>query len=203
MESDELLIGRVKQHDLDALADYLVACRKSLSAFIDRQLGAALRRKIEVDDILQEVSAEAVRSLAETEFDHRDPFGWLCQLAERRIIDAHRHYFAAQKRNALREVPLGSPGADSQHAGLIDVLAASFTTATQALSRKEREIHLMAALATLPQEQREALQLRYVEGLPSKDIAERLGKSDGSVRVMLTRALARLQQMLAGESPPR
>jgi RNA polymerase sigma-70 factor, ECF subfamily len=202
-EIDDELTGRVKQHDLAALAEYLVLCRKPLSAFIERQLGAALRRKIEVDDILQEVSVEAVRSLSDADFVHRDPFGWLCQIAERRIIDAHRRFFGAQKRDAGREVPLGTPGADSQHAGLIDVLAASFTTATQALSRKEREVRLMAALATLPPEQRDALRMRYVEGLPSKEIAGRLGKTDGSVRVMLTRALTRLQQMLTGEVPPR
>jgi len=32
--------------------------------------------------------------------------------------------------------------------------------------------------------------------LPSKEIAQRLGKSDGSIRVMLTRSLARLQELL-------
>ncbi|MBI3838584.1 MAG: sigma-70 family RNA polymerase sigma factor [Planctomycetia bacterium] len=203
MESDDKLISRVRQHDLAALAEYLVVCRKPLSAFIERQLSAALRRKIEVDDVVQEVSVEAVRSLSQANFDHRDPFGWLCHIAEQRIIDAHRRYFGAQKRDAGREVPLGSPGADSQHAGLIDLLVVSITTATQALSRKEREVRLLEALATLPREQREALRMRYVEGLSSKDIAERLGKTDGSVRVMLTRALARLQQILGPDDAPR
>ena len=144
---------------------------------------------MEVEDIFQEVSVEAVRSLPEADFEHRDPFGWLCQIAERRIIDAHRRFFGAQKRDAGREVPLGSPGGDSQHAAIIDLLVASMTTATQALSRKAREVRLIEALATLPEDQREALRLRYIEGLPSKEIAERLGKTDGSVRVMLTRAL--------------
>jgi RNA polymerase sigma-70 factor, ECF subfamily len=200
---DDKLVSRVKQHDLDALAEYLILVRKPLLAFIERQLGAGLRRKIEGDDVFQEVSVEAVRSLAEADFEYRDPFGWLCQISERRIIDAHRRFFGAQKRDAGREVPLGSPGGDSQHAGLIDLLAASLTTATQALSRKGREIRLLEALATLPEEQREALRLRYVDGLPSKEIAERLGKTDGSVRVMLTRALARLQQILGPEDAPR
>jgi RNA polymerase sigma-70 factor (ECF subfamily) len=122
---------------------------------------------------------------------------------KKRTAFARSVFFGAQKRDAGREVALGSPGADSQHAGLIDVLAASFTTATQALSRKEAEVRLMTALATLPPEHRDALQMRYVEGLPSKEIARRLGKTDGSVRVMLTRALTRLQQMLSGGGPPR
>ena len=203
MSDDEALIARVKGHELAALADYLVAVRKPLSAFVERQLGAALRRKVEVEDIYQEVSVEAVRSLAEADFEHRDPFGWLCQIAERRIIDAHRRYFGARKRDAGREVPLGSPGGDSQHAAIIDLLVASMTTATQALSRKAHEVRLIEALSTLPEDQREALRLRYIEGLPSKEIAERLGKTDGSVRVMLTRALARLQQILGPDDAPR
>jgi RNA polymerase sigma-70 factor (ECF subfamily) len=43
------------------------------------------------------------------------------------------------------------------------------------------------------------LRLRYIEGLPSKDIAERLGKSDGAVRVMLTRSLSKLHDLLGPE----
>jgi len=41
-----------------------------------------------------------------------------------------------------------------------------------------------------------ALRLRYVEGLPSKQIAQQLGKTDGAVRVMLTRSINRLQAIL-------
>src|SRR5262249_19040407 len=137
------------------------------------------------------------------EFEHREPFGWLCQIAERRIIDAHRRFFGAQKRDAGREVPLGNPGGDTRHAGLIDLLVASMTSATQAFSRKGREAKLLEALSALNEEQREALKLRYLEGLPSKDIAARMGKTDGSVRVMLTRALDKLQQILGPENAPR
>ena len=55
---------------------------------------------------------------------------------------------------------------------------------------------MMVALDSLPTEQRDALRMRYLEGLPSKDIAERLKKTDGAVRVMLTRSLAKLQELL-------
>jgi RNA polymerase sigma-70 factor (subfamily 1) len=200
--SDEL-IARVKQRDLPALAEFISANRKPLAAYIERQLGTALRRKIEVEDIVQEVSVEAVRALSDAEFEHREPFSWLCQIAEHRIIDAHRRFFGAQKRDAGREVSLGLSGDDSRHAAILDLLVASLTTPTQALSRKGHELRLLQALGTLPDEQREALRLRYLEGLPSKEIAERLGKSDGSVRVMLTRALSKLQQILGPEEAPR
>ncbi len=201
--SDTELAERVKQHDLAALADYLQAMQKPLLVYIERQLGVALRRKVEVDDIYQEVSVEAVRALDLAEFEHREPFSWLCQIAEQRIIDAHRRFFGAQKRDAAREVALGTPGGDSQHAAVIDLLVASLTSPTQALSRKGREARLYEALAGLPADQQEALRLRYLEGLPSKEIAQRLGKSDGAIRVMLTRSLDRLQQILGPDDAPR
>ena len=202
-DDENRLAERVRAHDLAALAEYLSTKRKPLAAYVERELGTALRRKVEVDDILQEVSVEAVRSLPEVEFDHRDVFSWLCQLAERRIIDAHRHFFGAKKRDAGREVPLGSPGGDTQHAAIVDLLVVSMTTATQALSRGQKELHLLAALGKLTSEQREALRLRYVEGLPSKEIAAKLGKTDGAIRVMLTRSLGQLQKLLDPEDAPR
>src|SRR5262245_15451563 len=84
---------RLASHDAGALGEFLQARRAPLLAFIERQLGAALRRRVEPEDVFQETSAEAVRSLPGADFSQRDPFGWLCQIAERRIIDLHRRHF--------------------------------------------------------------------------------------------------------------
>ncbi len=200
--SDDV-VARLKRQDADALAEFLQSHRPQLMAFIERQLGTALRRKVEPDDIFQETSAEAVRALPTTDLGDRDPFSWLCQIAERRIIDLHRRFFDAQKRDAGREVPLGSSGGtDSQPAGLINMLVASMTTPSQAFSRNVREAKLNEALLKLPDEQREALRMRYVENLPSKQIADKLGKTDAAVRVMLTRSLKKLQDLLGDDAAP-
>jgi RNA polymerase sigma-70 factor (ECF subfamily) len=201
-DEHEQLAERVKARDVAALAEYLDAKRKPLSAYIERELGSSLRRKVEVDDIVQEVSIEAVRSLGDMNLAERDVFSWLCQIAQHRVIDAHRRFFGAQKRDARRELPLGNSG-DTQHAGIIDLLVVSMTTPTQALSRDQKEVHLLTALGKLSDEQREALRLRYIEGLPSKEIASRLGKTDGAIRVMLTRSLGQLQKLLGPENAPR
>jgi RNA polymerase sigma-70 factor (ECF subfamily) len=193
------LIDRLRQRDSQALAEFLVDRQPQLLAYIERNLGPALRTKLEPEDILQEVSAEAVRSLGSMEWTDRDPFGWLCQLAQRRIVDAHRRFFGAQKRAANREVSLATPIGGTSRKELIDMLVASMTTASKVFSRNQKQIKLEAAMQNLPEEQREALRLRYVEGLASKEIAQRLGKSDGAVRVMLTRALDRFQKLLGGE----
>ena len=75
------------------------------------------------------------------------------------------------------------------------------TTPSQAFSRDQKQLRMLAALDTLPDEQREALRLRYLIGLPSKEIAQKLGKSDGAVRVMLSRGLSRLQDLLPDDAP--
>src|SRR5947209_8175875 len=120
--SDELTT-KIRQRDAEALAAFIEAHRPQLMSFIERQLGTALRRKVEPDDVFQEASAEAVRALPTAELGDRDPFSWLCQIAERRIIDLHRRFFGAQKRDAGREVSLGAPrGGETEQAGLINLL---------------------------------------------------------------------------------
>jgi RNA polymerase sigma-70 factor (ECF subfamily) len=201
MSADDDLKKRLAAHDSAALGELLQVKRAPLMAFIERQLGSALRRRVEPEDVLQETSAEAVRSLPGTDLSQRDPFGWLCQIAERKIIDLHRRHFGAQKRDAGREVPLGSSGGDTHAPGLINMLVMSMTTPSQAFSRNARELRLADAIARLPPEQRDALRMRYVENLPSKQIAENLGKTDAAVRVMLTRSLKKLQELLGDDAP--
>jgi RNA polymerase sigma factor (sigma-70 family) len=118
------------------------------------------------------------------------------RFANEKIIDAHRRYFTTQKRAAAREAAL--PAEDQTGGGLANLLVASMTTPSRAFSRDQNQLQMLAALDSLPNEQREALRLRYLIGLPSKEVAKKMGKSDGAVRVMLTRSLTRLNEMLTG-----
>jgi RNA polymerase sigma-70 factor (subfamily 1) len=195
-DSDDALVERIRGGDADALAEYINERRPQLIAFIERNLSDAMRRKVEPDDLLQEVSVDCVRSIGDIDLSERDPFSWLCHVAERRIIDAHRKFFGTQKRDAGREVPLGTPGGETGQAAIIDLLVASITSPSQAFSRDQKQIRMLAAIETLSQESQEAIRMRYVEDLPTKEIAQRLDKSDVAVRVMLTRTIQKLQQML-------
>lgn len=197
----DALIVRIRTGDAESLATYIEEHRRQLLAYIERQLGAALRRKVEAEDIFQETSADAVRSLSSMDLSERDPFSWLCQIAERRIIDAHRRFFDAQKRDAGREVALGQGGgSDTQPGGLINLLVASMTSPSQAFSRNAREARVQEAVGQLAEEQREVLRLRYVEGWPTKQIADHVKKTDVAIRVMLTRTVQKLQEMLGEEA---
>lgn len=183
--------------DTTTLGEFIQTHRLQLLAYIRRNLGAALARKVEVDDVLQEITLEALRRVSELATLDRDPFGWLCQIAEYRLIDIHRRYFGTKKRAAHREVELNAPGQDTRQTPLINLLIASLTTPSQAFSRDDKEFRLQAMLSSLPEESRQALHFRYVDGLATKEIAERMGKSDGAVRVLLTRSLQKLQSLLA------
>lgn len=201
-DSDTALVQRIKSGDGEALASYITQRSPQLLSFIEKRMSDALRRRVEASDILQELTTSAWQSLAGVEWGDREPFGWLCQQAERRIIDAHRRHFGAQKRAAGREVNLSagaSPGGDDGR-GMADLLAASMTSPSAVLSRQQKEFHMLQALDSLPQDAREALRMRYVDGLPSKEIAQKLGRTDGAVRVLLTRSLQKLQEILSHNS---
>ena len=166
-------------------------------------MAPALRRKIESKTSCRKSASKPCGHLPEAELGDREVFSWLCQLAERRIIDAHRRFFAAQKRDAGREVPLGTPGGDTQHAAIIDLLVASMTTPTQALSRNMKEVRLLEALATLPEDQREALRLRYLEGLPSKGHRRPAGQKRRFGAGDADAGPGPAQQMLGPDAMPR
>ena len=194
------LLEQIRSGDAEAFVEYAESKRPALQAFVKRKLSDALKRKVEPEDVVQEAIISAAGSFDQMDLSERDPFSWLCHLAERRIIDAHRRFFGAQKRAADREVGLHAPIGDGERGGFVDLLVASLTSPSQAFSREQREFRMLAAIGELPEDARTALQLRYVEGLPSKEIALRLGRSDAAVRVLLTRSLGKLQKMLRNDT---
>ena len=62
----------------------------------------------------------------------------------------------------------------------------------QPFGSRAKQALMQDAIQQLPEDYREALRLRYVENLPSKEIAAKLAKTDAAVRVMLTRSLRKL-----------
>lgn len=186
----------VRSGDTDALGRLLEVYAPRLRNFVQRQMSTALQQKLDPDDVLQEVSISCMRSLPDIELSDREPFAWVCQVAKRRIIDAGRRFQGTDKRSLAREKRLVG-GSETGKAGLVEMLVASITSPSQAFSRDQREFRLQQAIEQLPAENQEALRLRYVDALPTKEIAARLNKSDGAIRVMLTRSLKKLQALLA------
>lgn len=181
----------------DDLARYIESERGRVLAYILKNLGPALKKKIEPEDIFQELCVTALAAPEQFDVEGREPFKLLCQIAEQRIIDSHRRLVAAQKRSAERERSIDQPLPTGQGA-FIDLLVASLTSASQAFSRNQKEFQLMLAMESLTDEQREAIRLRFVDGWSTKEIAEKFGKTDGAVRVLLSRTISQLQTLVNG-----
>ena len=58
---------------------------------------------------------------------------------------------------------------------------------------------LLNALSRLPEDQRRMLELRYVVGLSTKETADAIAKSEVATRVGLSRAFARLKELLVDD----
>ncbi len=196
--SDEQLVEAIRDGDSKATAIYLHRCRLPLLSFIVKQMSDSLKRKVEAEDILQEVATNAVQNVGEVDFTDKDPFGWFCEIAKRRIVDVQRK-FSAKKRSADREVGIFG-GGSNENTGLVNLLVASITSPSAAFSRQQKEFRLLEAMNQLNDEQQKVLKLRFGDGLPSKEIASEIGKSDGATRVLITRSLKKLEGILAANS---
>lgn len=205
METDEnCLIEDVRKRVPEALAEYIHRNRSPLIGFLRTITGDRLLGMVELEDLLQEVSTAAIQGLATAPFDEYEPMQWLQQLARRRVVDAHRFHFDAQRRDAGRQQSLHAPNDGGANAvGLEQLLIASMTSPSAAFSQDVRLNRLHEAIGKLSEEQRTVVRMRYIDGLPTKQIAEQLGKNDVAVRVLLSRCMRTLEELLKDVKPDR
>src|SRR5437879_9126906 len=93
---------------------------------------------------------------------------------------------------------------ESEHAfdrssGLLDRgLVAPQSSPSQQAARREQAVLLANALGELPDDYREVIVLRHLEGLTFPEVARRMERSLDSVEKLWMRALVRLRQLLGG-----
>jgi RNA polymerase sigma-70 factor, ECF subfamily len=166
--------------DTEQLVERLAAGeREALAAFFDRYAGRvhALAMRIlsdadEAEDVVQEVFVQVWRDAARFDAQRGTPQAWVCTIARSRALDRLR------RRTARREDPPESaPGASTA-------------------SSTADEIAVRQALGELPEEQREALELAYYEGLTQSEIALRLAAPLGTIKTRMRSGLLRLRSRL-------
>ncbi len=118
---------------------------------------------------------------------------WLYAAALFKVSERRRRWLA-DKRIVPRQA---LPEADTSQ---LDALFLSLSTPSEAAALRERMERLRSAFGRLSEEQRRIILLARLEGLPHREIAARLGVSEGNSRVLLARALAHLAR-LADEEP--
>ena len=161
-------------------------------AFVRLRMDAELRAREASCDLVQSVCRELLARVDDFELKNEVAFrSWLFTSALNKIRDRHR-YWHRDRRDVRRE-----EAADAEQS--VDVLQQQYgtlmTPSMQASAREEVE-RLEACFDTLPDDYREVVTLARVVGLPHAEIAERMGRSVGAVRMLLGRALRELAQKL-------
>lgn len=177
-----------------ALDRLLLDSYGKLLARVDQKLPAELRSVISPEDIIQDVFSQAFRGIAGFQPDGDDAFyRWLTAISDNRVVDAVRAHNAA-KRGGGRAAAEG-PGRSSVVA-LIDLLAVNEWTPSRSAGGHEASAAIQVALAGLKGEYREALELRYLEGLSVADTAARLGKTEPAIHKLCSRGLQALRESM-------
>jgi RNA polymerase sigma-70 factor (ECF subfamily) len=65
--------------------------------------------------------------------------------------------------------------------------------------RHEQLLQLSAALAQLPEDQRQALEMHYLEGCTVPAVAEQMDRTERSVAGLVRRGLQALRQLMADQ----
>jgi RNA polymerase sigma-70 factor (ECF subfamily) len=158
--------------------------------------GDALAARVDDSDIVQETLLKATQSIGQFAGTAEPQWrAWLRTTAEREGYRQMRLHLDADRRAVAREV---RPAADDSLTGsrpLDDWLARTLTTPSLAAIRGERAAWLGETLAMLPDDYREVLVWRHLEGLEFPEIGARMDRSAGAVRVLWVRALKRLRQV--------
>ncbi|HYT90864.1 MAG TPA: sigma-70 family RNA polymerase sigma factor [Gemmataceae bacterium] len=193
------LLDQARAGDAQALQALLQRYREYVRLLVRCRAAGRLQARVDGSDLVQETLLRAAQNIQQFRGASEEEWcAWLARIAEREVIHQVRHHLGAAKRAASREQSLPALPDDSGNGAsrLERWVAKSQTSPSLAAMRKERAILLAEALARLPADHREVLILRHLEGLDFAEVALRMNRSSGAVRVLWTRALKKLREEL-------
>jgi RNA polymerase sigma-70 factor (ECF subfamily) len=170
LESDLVrrAVARAKSGDTGALHFLYVRFADDVCSYVR----GIVRDGHEAEDVTQNVFAKLMTAIRRYE-EREVPFAaWITTVARNLALDHVR----ARRQIPVEEVRMRDEGYDQ--------------------TGFDRSQSLRAALRRLPEEQREVLVLRHIVGLSPREIAERLGKSEGSIHGLHHRGRGALKASL-------
>jgi RNA polymerase sigma-70 factor (ECF subfamily) len=195
-EAASQLIRRCRAGEERARAELFDRYQTYLHILAQAQLGRHLRTKCDPSDIVQQTMLEAHRDFASFHGNQEgELLAWLRRILAHNLFNETRH-FAAQQRDAAREVSFEQMRTDIDRSSLAltQCLAANTPSPSQLAEQRESAVRVAQALAHLPQDYQTVLLLRIFEGLSSEEAAQRMQRSPGAVRMLQMRALTALRQ---------
>lgn len=191
--------------DPHSISNLIIDHRIMVESIVRREAGIVLLRFESLDDLVQGVAQEAVRSTGAFQYEGYDAFvGWITVLA-RRFLSGRRDYWLAHKRNPGQILRLTFTGAGSIPVERRELADTATGPATFAF-RREQLILATRALAMLLPRDREIVTW-LADGADTREIAARLAVTLDAAEKARTRALDRLRKTFAilgkaGNSPP-
>jgi RNA polymerase sigma-70 factor (ECF subfamily) len=143
-----------------------------------------LHNPCEAEDIVVEVFSEVWRRADRYHPERARPIAWLLTLVRRRAIDRYRErrsYEKAGERLARENHMDGAPPLNG--------------TGEQVRLSDLRKL-LQYALAKLPETQRQAVSMAYLEGLTQREISERTGTPVGTIKTRLELGLRKMRDRI-------
>jgi RNA polymerase sigma-70 factor, ECF subfamily len=144
-----------------------------------------LRDRPAAEDLLQEVFLQVWREAQNYNAQRGSPEAWLITITRSRGIDKLRSI----RRRDKSFVPMERPSGKSYDAEVESGAAAA-----------EARITVNSALARLPDNQRQMLELAYFDGLSQTEIAVRTNEPLGTVKTRIRAALQRLRELVGKEA---
>jgi RNA polymerase sigma-70 factor (ECF subfamily) len=192
----EFLLAMAKTGDGAALGRLLQRYHNYMGLLVRLQVGRRLRSKVDVEDLLQEIWLEIHRKIALFRGgSEREFLTWVRRVIGTILANQIRHYLGTKGRDLRLERALGDE-LDQSSRALNEGLVASQSSPSQQAVRREQAVLLADALQDLPEDYREVIILRQLEGLSFPDVALRMGRTEDSVKNVWLRALARLRRTL-------
>jgi len=194
-EIDRLLVERAQRGDKRAFELLVEKYQRKLARLLSR----LIRDPGEVEDVTQEAFIKAYRALPSFRGDSAF-YTWLYRIG----INTAKNYLVAMGRRAPTSTDVEAEEAEGQESG---ALLRDINTPDSLLLSKEIGDTVNAAIESLPEELRSAIQLRELEGMSYEEIAKLMDCPIGTVRSRIFRAreaiAERLRPLLDGAKDKR
>ena len=199
-----ILLGNARAGDREALGQLLQWYGNYLNILASTQLDRRLRRRLNSSDIVQEAMLAAHKGFGD--FRGTSQGELLCWLRTILIHTLHHSFtkhFKVEKRDIRREVSLESINnrLEQSATNLAALIPARGPSPSEPMHARERAVALSDQLSKLKPDYREVIVLRVLQGLSFDEIAQRMDRKSGAVRMLWLRALDKFRTIedLKGE----
>jgi RNA polymerase sigma-70 factor (ECF subfamily) len=193
----EELVRRAGQGEEPAMRALLERHRARLARMVQVRMDPRVRARLDPSDVVQETLVAASKKMENYLARRPLPFyPWLRQIAWEKLVHLHDRHLRAAKRSVAREQFFRPGISDESALELAGRFVGAASSPSAAALRNELRDRVRRALDCLTADDRELLLLRYLEQMPSKEIAAILGASEAAINMRHMRALERMRRVL-------